>query len=165
MRNRFYPLAPITDFQKLGTGHKKRTFVAVTEEFRILFVARLLHNNIQTSKTVKFENGQLFHTDTGTVAGRKIYFFAPSEILMEEWNRQNESDRIEEWMKDAVPQDIFAFLDCVAAERQVAQPKHRHEFMREVAKNEIRQHLQFLSLTELRRLTSIISFGKSGQAA
>ena len=155
----------MTDFHKLGTGHKKRTFVAVTEEFRILFVARLLHNTIQTSKTVKFENGKVFHTDTETIGGRKIYLFAPSEILMEEWNRQNESDRVEEWMKDAVPHDIFAFLDCVAVERQVAQPKYRHEFMRKVAKNEICQHLQFLSLPELRRLTSVITLGKSGQAA
>jgi hypothetical protein len=165
MKAPFHLLTPITDFRKLGTGHKRRTFVAVTADYRILFIARILHNNLQTSRTVTFDNRKVFHTDTETINVQKVRLFSPCGALREEWARQNESDRIAEWMQSAAPQDVFTFLDCVAMERELTQPKYSHEFMREIAKKEIRAHLEFLSLPELRRLTSIIGFGESGQAA
>ena len=67
-------------------------------------------------------------------------------------------DEIEKWMKVAPLQDIFAFLECVGLVREIVTPKmYANTLFTEFAKRKIRQHLEFLSLVELRRLTALLS--------
>jgi hypothetical protein len=165
MKNPFFPFTPISNFRSLGTGRKKETVVVTNGCFEILFFARVLHNNRITSKSVRFDNGKLFHTDSETINGEKVYLFWPSETLQEEWGRQNEIARIEEWLKTALSKDVFAFLDCVAMIRQKPQPNYRYDYLVWTAKSEIRRNLDFLSLPELRRLKSVIENMDCGKAA
>jgi hypothetical protein len=164
--NRFDSLKPqrITDFRTLGTGRKKKTVVAADGN-RILFIARVSHRNLATSKTVRFDNGKPFHTDSETIGGRKVYLFWPCEFLTDEWERQCKIDEIEVWIKDAAVKDVFTFLDCVTLVCQKRQPGYHLHVILVFAQKEIKLHLEFLSLPELRLLTSILDDVGCGKAA
>jgi hypothetical protein len=155
MRNPFYPLSPITDFRTLRTGRKKET-AFVTDENRILFVTRVLHSNLYTSKTVTFENRKVFHTDSQTIDGKKVHLFWPCDNLAEKWEWQQHYDRNVEFADRSAAPDVFAQRDCVAIVQEKPEPRYRHELMLVFAKLEIRKELENLNLRELRRLTSIL---------
>jgi hypothetical protein len=86
-------------------------------------------------------------------------------FLTDQWEWQRKIDQIEVWMNGVATLDVFAFLDCVTLVRQKPQPKYRSDFMLVYARKEIRQHLEFLSLPELRLLTSVLDDIGSGKAA
>ena len=146
---------PITNFRKLGTGRKRREVVVINEEQRIVFIAKVCHN-YNSRQEIVFDNQKTFYMDSQTLGGRKVSLFFPTERLEDSWQKQCEVDAIEEWMKIASSQDIFAFLECVGLERGVVTPSYHHNFWAEVAKSEIRRHLDFLGLVQLRRLGSLL---------
>jgi hypothetical protein len=156
MKNVLFRFEPITDFRILGTGRKKRLLTVVNTEERILFFAKVQHFNYCTKRTIGFDNGKLFRIDSETIDGAKVHLFLWSEVLEHEWHKQRERDRIEEWMKTAAPRDIFALVELAASLAGRTAEKYTHEFLCEFAKCDIRKHLNFLSLMELRRLTSVL---------
>src|SRR5215470_2561159 len=107
MTDYLHSLTRITDFRKLRTGHKKKEVVVITEKGRI-FVARVLHNNFYTCRTVQFDNGKIFNIPSETIDGEKVHLFFPSEKLADEYAKQSERDKIDEYMKSAASQDVFA---------------------------------------------------------
>jgi hypothetical protein len=156
--NPFFPLTPITDFRKLGTGRKKRPFVVVNEEqHRVLFVGKVIHNNPRTTRTTEFHNKETFFMDSGTLRnGLRVSIFPPSERLAELCNKQSEMDRIETWLPSAVSGDILALWDCVLWLRGMPERFCKDDNVRPWAVFEIGKQLEFLSLRELRLLTSIL---------
>ena len=157
MANFFCPLKPITDFRKLGTGRKRNKVAALNGEGRILFISEVRRNH-RCHGEVEFDNRKVFYMDSQSVDGKKVYLSLLSENLQHIWDKQSEVDEIENWMKVAPPQDIFAFLECVGLVREIVTPKmYANTLFTEFAKRKIRQHLEFLSLVELRRLTGLLS--------
>jgi hypothetical protein len=154
MTNFFRPLTPITDFRKLGTGRKRNKVVVVSGEKRILFISEVRRNH-DCHREVGFGNRKTFYMDSQTVDGQKVELFLWTERLQDEWCKQSEIDSIDEWMKVMFSRHIFALLECVGDERGIATRKYKGKIFKETAKWEIRRHLEFLSLVELRRITGL----------
>ncbi len=58
-------------------------------------------------------------------------------------------------MKVAVSRHIFALLECVGYARGIVTHTYKDKIFKETAKWEIRRHVDFLSLVELRRVTGL----------
>ena len=168
----FYPQKPITNFRQLGTGRTKHKVVVVNEDGRIIFTARVRRNH-PSIREVEFDNRKTFYMDSQNIDGQRVYLFLCTERLQDVWCKQSEVDAIEEWMKVASSKHIFAFLECVGLEREMLTEKYKGKIFKDIAKWQIRQHLEFLSLVELRRLTALLETeypkpadsGSSAQAA
>src|SRR5437867_4437990 len=150
----FSPLKPVTDFRTLGTGRKRNKVAVVSREGRILFISEVRRNH-DCHREVEFANRKLFHMDSQNLDAKKVLLFLWSEKLQDEYCKQSEVDAIEEWMKSASSRNIFAFLECVGLERETMTEKYKRKIFKDIAKWQIRRHLPFLSLVELRKLTAL----------
>jgi hypothetical protein len=163
MTNAFYSEKPITDFRELGTGRQANKVVVVNCEGRILFISELRRNH-RSLRKVTFANRKTFLMDSQTLDWGKVDLYLWSERLETSWRKQCEADSIEEWMKTTFPKHIFAFLECVGEVRGIETPKYRYDVLCELAKIQIRGHLDFLSLVELRRLTAMLEAADPSEA-
>lgn len=154
MTNIFYPLKPITNFRELGTGRNRNKVVVANADGRILFISEVRRNH-DCRREVGFSNRQTFYMDSQNIDGTRVYLYLWTERLQDAWCKQSEVDSIEEWMKVASSRNIFALLECVGFERAIVTHRYKDKIFKETAKWEIRQHLEFLSLVELRRVTGL----------
>jgi hypothetical protein len=151
-----YPQTPIRFYFELGTGHKRRRVVAIGPDDRIAFIANVKNNNLESYKTVRFDNNSILRTDTGTIDGQQVRLFPYSEIWQVELEKQDEIDTIQEWLQTAGPEDLMNVEDSALALRDKVPTAWRSKFLVENRKRDILNHATFLSATELRRLTSFI---------
>ncbi len=145
----------VTDFRKLGTGHKQTKVVAVDQDHHILFIARVLHNRPMTWVAIYFDNKRRFDLRSRTVGNQKVSLFLWTEEWQRRWLRQCEIEKASHWMEGARPEDVFVFADFVAEES--GRPKSEHDpFFVIPEKREIQKRLPELGFVQLRRLTAML---------
>jgi hypothetical protein len=155
MFNDFCFLEEVTDFCKLGTGHKRRKVVVVDQSRRILFTARVLHNFRLTWRRIIFDNGKSFGVKSGAVENQRVSLFLWTEELERRWQWQCEIEKAIRWMEGARPEDVLAFADVVAEESGM--PKSGYDpFLVDFAKLEIEKRLRELGFVQLQRLTAML---------
>lgn len=145
----------VTDFRKLGTGHKRRKVVVADENHRILFIARVLHNRPLTTGRIRFDNGKSFGLRSGTVENKKVSIFFWSEELERRWLRQCEIEKIGRWTESARTEDVIVFADFVAEESGMPKTEH-HPLLVIFAKMEIGKRLPELGLVQLQRFAAML---------
>jgi hypothetical protein len=145
----------VTDFRKLGTGHKrKRVFVVDQNRRRILFVTRVLQNRPCIGE-LRFENRRVFSLRFQTLGNQKVLLFHWSEELERRWLSQCEMDKIERWLETAEPEDVIVLAEFVAEESGFPKTTHFPIFAA-FAKQEIKKRLKYLSFVQLQKLAGML---------
>ena len=103
-------------FPQTRRCHKKEKFVAIDENRRILFIARVLHNRQVTEGKVYFDNGRIFNVPSETVGKRKVSLFPYTEEWGRRWLQQCKIDRIGNFLETAKTEEVFIVADFVAEE-------------------------------------------------
>jgi hypothetical protein len=145
----------VTNFHKLGTGHKRQKVVVADENRRILFIARILNNRPLTTRRIRFDNGKGLDLRSSTVGNKKVSIFFWSEELERRWLRQCEIEKIGRWTESARPEDVIVFADFVAEESGMRKTEH-HPLFVIFAKVEIEKRLPELGLVQLQRLAGML---------
>ena len=144
----------VTDFRKLGTGHKRNQVVVVDQNRRILFIARVLQNRPGIGE-LRFDNGKLLNLRSQTVGNQKVSLFLCSEELERRWFRQLDTDKIERWIEGADPEDVIVLADLVAEETGFPKTKHVALFV-VFAKQEIKKRLKDLGFVQLQKMAAML---------
>src|SRR5262245_22556306 len=139
--NPFFPLLPITDFRKLGTGRKKRTFFVASKTGRLLFPGKVIQSKLYTTKTVTFDNRRVLRTDSGTIDGQVVFIFAPAEKIVEKWNWQVERERIEVLLNNVGTTTVFRAHHRVRRMRDIPSKLLKHPILHSYAIADLRRHL------------------------
>ena len=145
----------VTDFRKLGTGHRRTKVVVVDQNQEILFVARIVHNRPFTMGKILFDNNKTFDLHSSTVQNRKVSLFLWTEDLERRWLWQCEIAKVCGWMEEAKPEDVIVLADFVAEESGMPKFTHYPDFVI-LAKLEITRRLRELSFVQLQRLTAML---------
>jgi len=146
----------ITDFRKLGTGHKKAKVVVVDQNYRILFVVSVLQNRRLTTGKVRFDNNRNFDLHSKTVGKQKVSLFLWSEKLERRWLWQCEIEKIGHWLENARPGDVNVLAEFVAQESGLPQSPYHDPMFVSFAKQEIQRQLVELNLVQLQRLAAML---------
>lgn len=154
----------VTDCRKLRTGHKRLKVVAVDENRKILFIARVFQNRPCTTGSLRFDNGKSFDLQTRTIRNQKVSLFLWTEDLERRWLWQSQIEEIVLWLDRAKPEDVIVCADFVAEES--GRPKVRHHPLVVVfAKQQILKQLPELGLVQLQRIAGMLFAGSERMAA
>jgi hypothetical protein len=148
-------LNEVTDFRKLGTGHKRKKVFAVDPNRRILFLASVFQNRPFTIGKVRFDNKCSFDLKSRTIGNQKVSLFLHTEELARRWRWQCEIERVNRWMETARAEDVIVFADFVAEESGMPKSGH-HPLAVILAKLEIENRLRELGFVQLQRLTAML---------
>jgi hypothetical protein len=145
----------VTDFTKLGTGHRRTKVVVVDQNHRILFIAEVRHNRPLTTGKLSFDNKKRFDLKFRTIEHQKVSLFLWTEKLERRWRWQCEIAKICRWIESARPEDVIVLSEFVAQESGLPKISHLPIFVI-LAKREIEERLVELSLVQLQRLTELL---------
>src|SRR6266849_2561589 len=106
-------LGEVTNFHKLGTGHKQRKFVLADQNRRILLIAKVVSNTPLTTGTTRFENNRTFYHSSRTLENQKVSIFPWTEKLERRWQWQREIEKVGRWMESARPEDVIVLAEFV----------------------------------------------------
>ena len=156
MFNDFCFLEEVTNFRKLGTGHKRTNVVAVDRKsHRILFLTSVFQNRPLTTGKVRFENKRTFDLCSRTVGNQEVSLFFWTEKLERRWLWQSEIEKIDRWLESARAEDVTALAEEVAQLSGLPKNKHNPMFAC-VAKLEIKKQLPELNIVQLQGLTAML---------
>ena len=145
----------VTDFRKLGTGHKRRKVFVVDQNRWIIFSASVFQNRPRTQGCVLFDNGRKFYVRSRTVDKKEVSLYLWTEELEYQLRWQCEIEKIEGWMESAKAEDVMVLGECVAQESGRSKWLVSPEFEC-FARPEIKKQLLELGLVQLQKLGGML---------
>lgn len=146
----------ITDFRKLGTGHKRtKIFVVDLQRDRILFNTSVFQNRPLTTGKVRFRNGRSFDLSSRTVGNQKAALFLWTETLERRWLRQCMIEKIHDWLESAKREDAVVFAELVPEKSGWPKFKHHPDWVM-LAIQDIKAQLLELGFLQIQELTAML---------
>jgi hypothetical protein len=158
----------VRNFSDLGTGRRsKKVLVGDSEDARtshFSFVANIKENSPSWSE-ITFTNREIFYLRSETVRGKRAFIFLWNELTEDLWFRQIERTKLLEWRETAKPQDRIAMDELIVGETgSECRICHLPDFAI-FNLRQIQLETMKLSLSQLRKLTSLIDLPVSREPA
>ncbi len=146
----------------LGTGRDfRRVLIGSTNDARtatFYFVGNISNNWPSWNKIfVKVENYiKTFDIANRTINGRPAFFFFLNELTEDLWRRQNERQKLLNWIETARPQDFIAIAELILEQTGAEYQLCKYPGFEKVNLGRIRIEIRKLAVPTLRRLNSLI---------